>query len=326
MVSDEAKIYLSWMNAAHDSFPGRKVVVINLDETSIPKAYGRTRGTVMTPSAWPEYNSFDMSEHVSRSKTHCFISYCALVASDPLVSARLPQVLLASRKNMNRALEQHADVMLGVRTHLWVRNSAWATQEVFLEILELLVEALEDYRSFFSFILVFDAARVHLNMDVAQKLLFHGIRIVVVPAKLTWLLQPLDTHVFANFKNNLRRRLQKAAIASDDGQWTDQQWIDAVADCITGMQETVHENSFSRNGMLGDQGNMKAVENEIFSHDFVNSVGRQPPSLEDVSFALGLQTIPWYDQVVGDLQNALDFQAQQRLGEIVRPSMRITLA
>ena len=321
----QACIYLNWMNAAHKSFPGRKVVVLNLDETSIAKAYSQMKGTVMLPSAWPEYNSLDMSEHVNKNKTRCHVSYCAIVASDPLISERLPQVLLASRKNMSRSLEQHADVMLGVRTHLWVRDSAWMTQEIFLEILDLLVDALEPYHDFFEFILVFDASRVHFSMDIAQKLWFAEIRIVVVPAKLTWLLQPLDTHVFANFKNNLRKQLQHAALNAPDGQLNDREWIKSVAHCISQMTSVNHARAFHRNGMMGHQIFMKAVESKILPPDFVDNVGNQTPSLEDVKFCLSLSNVPWYEQVVGDLRQTLDLHATG-WGENGRPRVSIILS
>ena len=312
------------MNAAHDSFPGRKVVVLNLDETSIAKAYSKIKGTVMLPSAWPEYNALDISEHVPMAKTRCYITYCAIVASDPLISAILPQVLIAARKNMNRSVEQHADVILGVRTHLWVRESAWMTQEVFLEILDLLLDALEPYNDFFEFILVFDASRVHLSIDISRKLCIAGMRIVVVPAKLTWLLQPLDTHVFANFKNSLRKRLQEAAMDAPHGQLNDTRWIESVARCINEMTNIDHGKSFHRNGMMGHQNNMKAVESKVIAADCLHSVGRQAPTLEDMKFCLSLANVAWYDHIVGDLRAILDFNATGGI-EFARPRIAIRL-
>ena len=293
---------MGWMNAAHDFFVNRRVVVINLDETSIAKAYGKIKGTVMVPSAWKQCSALDVSEHANKSDMHTSISYVAMVANDPLISAMLPQVLVSSRRAVNRALEQEADIMLGVRTHLWIRDSAWLTQEIFLEVLELLLDALEDYQDLFGFILLVDACRVHLSVDVANKLLFAGIRIVVVPAKLTWLLQPLDTHVFANFKNSLKKKLQAAAINSHDGQVQHVQWIASLAEGIKEVTQLDCSHAFNRNGLLGDQTNMKAVEQNVLSAHFIRDVGRQVPSMEAVAYSLGLKSVPWYDQVLGNLQ------------------------
>ena len=281
----------------------------------IAKSYSKIQGTVMVPSAWPEYNSLDLCEHVTQAKTRTCISYCAIIASEPLISAILPQILIASRRNMSRSLEQFSDVMLGVRTHLWVRESAWLTQEVFLEILDLVLDALEPYNDFFDFVLVFDASRVHLSVDISRKLFMAGVRIVVVPAKLTWLLQPLDTHVFANFKNNLRKHLQKVRLNAPQGQLNDRQWIQAVAHCINEMANVDHARSFHRNGMMGRQNDMKAVEKNTIPAMCLNNVGREAPSLEDIQFCLSLPSVAWYDWVVGDLKTTLQIQAALRSGE-----------
>ena len=297
-----------------------------MDETSIAKAYSKNKGTVMRPSVWDDYSALDMSEHVNKSKTHSYISYCAMIASEPLISRILPQVLLANRKTMNRSLEQHGDIVLGIQTHLWVRNSSWMTQEIFLEILELLLDALEPYMDYYDFILVFDASRVHLSRDIASKMMIAGVRIVVVPAKLTWLLQPLDTHIFANFKNTLRKKLHDMAICVENGVIDDMKWIDTVAECIQLLQETTdtHMRAFARNGMLGNQECMKATEDKVFDASFLRSIQRVPPSLEEIEFSLGTKTVPWYDQVIGDLKFQLYLKEHGGWGNSrSRPQMTI---
>ena len=198
------------------------------------------------------------------------------------------------------------------------------TNDVFLEVLEILLDKLEDYVDFFRFILVFDAVRCHLSVDVANKMAFAGIKIVIVPAKLTWLLQPLDTHVFAQFKNNLKKKLQRAALSSESGLLKDQEWIQSMAACITELSDMDHRHAFDRNGMMGEQGNMKAVEDKVLSETFVAGVGRQPPSEDDVKFALNLTSVPWYQQVVGFLQDELALESQGGYAVVPRPHIEIT--
>lgn len=306
----QAGCFWSWMNAAHDSFGQRQVVVLNLDETNIAKAYSGIKGTVALPSAWDECGSLELSEHVAKAKTRSYITYCAIIASNALISERLPQVLVASRKLMSRALEQYADIMLGARTHLWIRDSSWLNQEVFLEIMDLMLDALEPYHDFFDFILVFDASRIHLSHDIAQKLEAAAVRVVVVPAKLTWLLQPLDTHIFGNFKNNIRKKLQAATLAAPAGVLHDRQWIECVAESINEMTPQDHFHAFHRNGMLGNQNNVKPVESNVLSAECLTTVHREPPTLEEVKYCLSLKEAPWYDQVVGSLQRSIEWETQ----------------
>ena len=52
-----------------------------------------------------------------------------------------------------------------------------------------------------------------------------GIWLVRIPAKVTSLLQPLDTHGFAAFKTWLRRGFQELWSASPDGQVAGVEWV-----------------------------------------------------------------------------------------------------
>ena len=54
-------------------------------------------------------------------------------------------------------------------------------------------------------IFLFDCAKSHLQNNVFQALHDTHIWPLVVPARLTWLLQPLDTHGFHKFKMYVRR-------------------------------------------------------------------------------------------------------------------------
>ena len=61
-------------------------------------------------------------------------------------------------------------------------------------------------------ILLFDAARLHLSKDVFKSCLTAGVWPLVVPARTTWLLQPLDVDAFQHYKAHLKRTYQKARV------------------------------------------------------------------------------------------------------------------
>lgn len=61
----------------------------------------------------------------------------------------------------------------------------------------------------------------------------NGVWALVVPAKLTWLLQPLDTHVFALYKARLSHETQMSCIAAVRGLDVGM-LIDAI--CVAGTQ------------------------------------------------------------------------------------------
>ena len=63
-----------------------------------------------------------------------------------------------------------------------------------------------------------DALPAHLAPKVFRAAARCGIGVVVVPAKLTWLIQPADTHAFYKYKMFLRKRYVEAMARSSEGQ------------------------------------------------------------------------------------------------------------
>ncbi len=52
--------------------------------------------------------------------------------------------------------------------------------------------------------LLSDVVPLHFADEVLEELRLQGLWFLVVPARLTWMLQPLDTHCFAKDKRHLQ--------------------------------------------------------------------------------------------------------------------------
>ena len=66
-------------------------------------------------------------------------------------------------------------------------------------------------------ILLLDACKSHYNRLVILACAAVRVWPILVPAKLTWLLQPLDTHAFAAYKVHLQKAYQLARTRTADG-------------------------------------------------------------------------------------------------------------
>ena len=69
-------------------------------------------------------------------------------------------------------------------------------------------------------ILLLDACPVHMGLRFLRACAKWRLWVVFVPARMTWLLQPADTHCFAMFKAKLRELFQQSIINSKDGTVT----------------------------------------------------------------------------------------------------------
>ena len=77
-------------------------------------------------------------------------------------------------------------------------------------------------------VLVLDCAPQHLADNVVNHARRLRIVLLYVPARLTWLLQPLDTHVFACLKRRLHALQLEARCESVDGVLLGTHWLELL--------------------------------------------------------------------------------------------------
>ena len=101
-------------------------------------------------------------------------------------------------------------------------------------------------------ILAFDAAPLHLHPEVIELLGELGIWWLLIPKKLTWLLQPLDTHTFSKYKRYIRNRWLDTIVAQQGRRNVK----DVVVIVVGSIQTVLEGNSwttvFNANGLAED--------------------------------------------------------------------------
>ena len=87
-----------------------------------------------------------------------------------------------------------------------------------LLLVRLLKQVLRPFRSTCDFVLSADTYRAHMTRPFLMALGRARIKYMLIPAKLTWCLQPLDTHVFAQYKAALWKAHQSRTCRSEAGR------------------------------------------------------------------------------------------------------------
>ena len=78
----------------------------------------------------------------------------------------------------------------------------------------MLVEAFRPHLERYQPELMMDSCEIHLYGGIITTCNSVGVRLVIVPAELTWLLQPCDTHAFLLFKVPMKSSSQAQQIES----------------------------------------------------------------------------------------------------------------
>jgi hypothetical protein len=228
---------------------GTRVVLVSLDETSISMCQERTRGNVYFGKG-PRKNTLGKLRGApsSKGKRVC-MTHIGLVCNDSSLQPYLPQVLLVNKKTLPLHMVEAIRAELLPNVEVWRLNSSWATATVIRKLLRRLSGIIAEHAPNAKVIVQMDAYPAHLHESVIKECFDLKMWPLIIPSKLTWLLQVLDTHVFSKYKSYIRKVVAKARSQEPNGVLTLVSWIAAVCAAIRGvLHANKWEGAFSSNG------------------------------------------------------------------------------
>ena len=192
----QARLVWQWWNhlATGIRSRGKRVLNVNLDETSVPILQTATRGNILAVPR-PESGKLHPVLHTARACARANFTHVAMICDDSTVQPLLPQVILVG-EHVARArdmIELRANLPRNTFVHRLEKG--WTNTAMHRHILHLLHDAPAPLTAEYEVILSMDACKVHLSHESITELATTPIHMVIIPAKTTWLLQPLDTHV-----------------------------------------------------------------------------------------------------------------------------------
>ena len=143
------------------------------------------------------------------------MSFIAIVCDLPDAQRLLPQVIVCNFHTLRARDVAALRARLPGNVVLLRQRSSWNNNRLCSTIVRMVAEALAPLAHLYQPVFFLDAARCHTRWNVFAAFARFGIWPIVVPSKMTWLLQPLDTHVFALFKRRVRGAVQRARCEAD---------------------------------------------------------------------------------------------------------------
>lgn len=187
---------------------------VNLDETAVCLFYGDVKGNVFESKGRPR--EFP-GQRVPRWKRRCYVTFVALICDRVDVQPLLPQFIVCNTSTLKASAVAALQAACPSNVTLVRQKSAWNNEALLVQIIEQLGRVLAPFFVDAQPILLMDAARIHTTRRVLSACARASLWLVVVPAKLTWLLQPLDTDVFFGFKACLRKYYQSFRVEAAGG-------------------------------------------------------------------------------------------------------------
>jgi hypothetical protein len=219
-----------------------------MDETSICMFQGSARGNVFLK------RGHKVTQNISLATKRKCLTHVAFICDDVDVQKDMPQFVIMNEHTVTAAAFATLRAARPKNVHLFREKSAWVNGHLCARIVHLLANALKAHGDKFQLVLLFDTFKGHLCAHVWRALSKTRIWPLVVPAKLTWLLQPCDTHAFAVFKLCLQKAYQNERIKTVDGQAGIQALLASLYVAIHDVLETkTWKDAFDRNGFSDQQ-------------------------------------------------------------------------
>ena len=258
---------------------GVKVVLINLDETAVSLAPELRSGFIVSRT------SHQARCLVKKQLTRTNVTYVATVCDDGDMQKRMPHFVIVDKRKVTQTNVNHLRGNAHANVHI-VQNEtkAWNNHAVMLRILQALRNSFSD-RPDLQPVLILDVAPCHIHRSVIDKAKMLGLWLVFVPALITCLVQPLDTHGFFAFKSWLRRQYRNLRSASPDGLVKELDWLQVLQSAKTSFFDTRSwVKSFTDTGARLPCRRLIASLGKHFVPELARHAAAAMPTMQDLTF------------------------------------------
>ena len=182
-----------------------------MDETAVCLFQGKGKGNIVLAKG------IKTSQNLPKWKQRASLTHVAFVCDNPRVQSALPQVIIGNERTLPAKQMATLRSRCPPNVRLLRAKSAWVNGQICGQLVRWLAAALSPFWADFQPMLMFDACKSHTCPAVWRACSVTRIWPLLVPAQLTWLLQPLDTHAFSLYKLHLQKAYQAMRILTDDG-------------------------------------------------------------------------------------------------------------
>lgn len=298
--------------AAKAQADGKRLVRLNMDETSIQLVPKASRGNLLRFPRSRRRGGGRFRATSTQQRTN--LTYAAFITDFPPLQPMLPQFVIGSKLTVfiNRTwpkLFRNSPLPI----FLIRGKSGWNNAAHMVQMIRVLGAVCRKVAPKAVFLLSFDVANAHLKDEVFQAMHVEGFLPLLIPAKMTWLLQPLDVAVFRAFKQALRvlfhDRFASSAEPRVEVEWFLELLYEVIASVIlrNDWQEV-----FASVGMGFEQQHVSNhIKEQLHVESFAPAVPRRPSAAEfktvlprgrevDVNTVLPpLATVPHHSARVG---------------------------
>jgi hypothetical protein len=277
----------------------KNTVIFNMDETSMSSGQCWKYGAHIYSrrAVRPD------DESAPKQKRSLKCSLLGLICDDDALQRKLPQVVLPKFRNQEtppqRVRTMWADT--GAPIEVWHRTCGWNTSVSMCQWIRRVQCVVREHDPTISMILAMDCFSVHVSKKILQTCRILKISVLLIPARCTWFLQPLDTHVFVKLKKFMRMELTKAQIEHATGVLPEALKIWKIGQAIhNSLVQRTWSVEMARVGLGKDFTTMRDSLHKMIEE---SELSAEHPTLEELKFLMGRRgntTLNWQNLLFDD--------------------------
>ena len=209
-----------------------------------------------------------------------------MICTESELQPLLPQVMIVGAKVLRKQDVDLVRAALPQNVYVLRRESGWNNTEVQTEIVKLTQRVLEAHLHRYQVIWMSDACTTHMAPEVMRAIGTAGFWYCIIPANLTWLLQPLDVVTFV-----LLKRFIKNEFTETLGEATEHaKVIRMIGIVVIAIRKIFQARSWVRAfayvGAMGAQGDVTGTLKVELGWEAVPEIPRNRPTNVDIARCL----------------------------------------
>lgn len=283
-LASEAHTFWKWLGFIRQFAAPKEVLMLNLDETCIGRTTANVKGHVVTSRTPGQILHRELVARTPSRHRRGIVTHIAIIANRTDVQPALPQIFVGNPQRFSLGLTAQLQHEAPANVHIWRQKSSYNNIETMCKVIDLLAVALQPWMASFQPILLLDMCFAHLGSRLTDHASQRGLWLLPVPAGLTYLIQPLDTHCFGLYKRRWRRAYQRLRQAvGGAGTVSDLMWGRLLFDMARFLNTIVWRHAFEETGTLGSQTSLgPRLLNTLrpFTPEQISALPAGPPSIE----------------------------------------------
>ena len=203
-----------------------------MDESSICLHQGDGKGTIVLDR---KRHREEAVQRVSRKTRRRRMTLVAFICDREDIQLALPQVLIMNEATCPLRMLRPLRAAVSPNILIVRQKSAWNNEHLCAEIIRQLGKSIAPFNHLYQPVLLMDAAKMHTSRRAVLACRAMNIWPLLIPAGLTWLLQPLDTHGFSQFKHVLAKLYQAARVSSTSQELDLQEFLGCVNEAVNSV-------------------------------------------------------------------------------------------